>query len=145
MGTDLRALAGVEGALEERAEDRRFDAGPVVIVDADERIDFGGGQGDHVVVGEQSAVEPGDFDGSEVAAVGHCGEEVFEPAGQTGGVCLAVLEQIAEEAVAGSSPTSSPNMQNINFMRKWAARSGSIPFVAHAHRPVRRSDWRRRR
>ena len=27
---------------------------------------------------------------------------------------------------------SSPNMQNISFIRKWAARSGSIPFCAHA-------------
>ena len=29
---------------------------------------------------------------------------------------------------AGSSPMSSPNMQNISFIRKWAARSGSMPL-----------------
>ncbi len=28
----------------------------------------------------------------------------------------------------GSSPVSSPNMQNMSFMRKWAARKGSMPL-----------------
>ena len=40
MGADLASLARVEGPLEERAEDRRLDAGPIVFVDVDQGVDF---------------------------------------------------------------------------------------------------------
>ena len=44
VGADLRTLGGVQRPLEERAEDRRLDAGPIVLVDVGQGVDFRRGQ-----------------------------------------------------------------------------------------------------
>ena len=47
--------------------------------------------------------------------------------GSMAGFALAVSSSLPNSP-AGSRPVSSPNMQNMSFIRKWAARSGSIPL-----------------
>ena len=43
------------------------------------------------------------------------------------GLALPVSSSLPKSP-CGKSPVSSPNMQNMSFIRKWAARSGSMPF-----------------
>ena len=97
MGTDQRFLARVEVPLEERAENRRLDVGPVGAVDGSQDVDFRLGERHHVVVGEQSAVEVGDHFGTEITAVGHRPEEVFEFPREHRRVGLGGLQEAAEE------------------------------------------------
>ena len=55
-------------------------------------------------------------------------EERFQqPRRSMAGFALAVSSSLPKRP-GGSSPVSSPNMQNMSFIRKWAARSGSIPL-----------------
>ena len=98
MGADLRAFGGIEDALEERAEDRRLDVRPIGIVDRDEDVDFLGRQREDFGVGEQSAVEPEDFVGAEIAAPCDMAWKRFSSRrGERGGIGLAVFEDFAEK------------------------------------------------
>ena len=55
---ELMPFARIEGALQQGAENRRFDEPPVGPAGGDQLVDLLGAQRDRVGVGEQTAVEP---------------------------------------------------------------------------------------
>ena len=79
---ELRALAGVEAALEERPEDRRVDLRPVEVRRRQHRLDVGPLQRQRRAVVEQAAVEPGDRLEADPAARRHHLEELAGELGE---------------------------------------------------------------
>lgn len=90
-------LAGSSVRFEERAEDRRLDAAPVVLAQFRQRLDLGNRQFDDFGIGEQSAVEIGDFIGPEVSAGAHGGEQGFELRRQSNGIELGGGQHFGEK------------------------------------------------
>jgi len=97
MGPDLGSLTRVERALEQRAEDRGLHAGPVVLVDGHENVDFLGREGDDLGILEQAAVEAEDRVGAEIAPLGHGGKEVLQPLGELRRVALGALDDAGKQ------------------------------------------------
>ncbi len=100
------ALAGVERAFEQGAEDRRFDLAPVGARGGEQAVDLGAGERQHVAVGrralEQLAVEAQQVlgeRGAEAAAV-HVGPQDAQHLLQRGRVVAVGLQQVHEGAVA---------------------------------------------
>ena len=126
---ELRALAGVEAALEERAEDRRLDLRPVEPGDAVDERDLLVGQRQHRGAVEEAAVEPLDaLRAEEAALLGHLREQlVARPPVNTLGSSAACAAPADARSPAGSRPASSANMQNSSLSRKWATSCGSWP------------------
>ncbi len=99
MGADLRALVGIEEALEQRAEDRRVDQAPVEARGGEQQADLGVFEPERRPAVEQAAVELGDVLEIEVAAVLHVGEQLLEPFPALLRLARAGFEQLAPDAV----------------------------------------------
>ena len=78
MSAQTLTLARVKNPLEQRAEYRRLDVGPVQLVQACERADFLPPIRPDVIVLEQVAVEVGNILHHEVAAGVHDGEQIAQ-------------------------------------------------------------------
>ena len=97
----MGAFGGVEGALEEGAEDGGFDVGPVVLGGGVEDAEVGEVEFDGGGIGEEAAVEVGDVVGAEEAAlVAHGVEEDGERAVEADGRVPVVGDEAAK-GVAG--------------------------------------------
>ncbi len=102
MGAKLGALAVVEDALEERAEDGRLDASPTQQrgLAKNAQIFVGQIEDGGVVRAEESAVEVVNADGPEFALPdGHGGEEVFQFANELSRLQAICLDHLAEHIV----------------------------------------------
>ncbi len=97
MGAELRALAGIEAALEQRAEDRRIDLRPVAVGGFERRANILARQGQRCIVLEQSTVEPGHrLEIDEAAAPGHGSEQRLGVANEIAGIGQARLQHALE-------------------------------------------------
>jgi hypothetical protein len=99
VGAQLGALAGVETALEQGAEDRGLDERPVEPADLEQGGDLGAREREDVAGVEQAAVEPVDLFRAEQAAVGgHLREQLAQGPGEDVGATLRGLAQALEDA-----------------------------------------------
>ena len=98
---EVAAFGGVEGALDERAEDGRFDVLPVHRGGGDERFELVGREAGRVAVAEEQAVEAAHLfaDLADVSALVHGAEEAREALGQVGEVGVVGFEQAREGSV----------------------------------------------
>ena len=103
MGADLRALVGIEKALEQRAEDRRVDEAPVEAGGGEQEADLAVVERQRRAAVEQAAVELGDVLEIEIAAVLHVGEQLLEPFLALLGLARRSLQQLAPDAVRQQS------------------------------------------
>ena len=96
MGAELGAFGGIEGALEEGAEDGGVDIAPV-LPDGLLQVEQGGAaQLDGVGMVEEIAIEVGDFAGAKVATIGHFGEEVVDHLVEGIGILVMSIDDIGE-------------------------------------------------
>ena len=101
VGAELVALAGVEGALEQGAEDGRLHIPPVGPGGLEEQLELVAVEGDGAAVGKQAAVEAQHLvfeDGREAAGV-HALPQALEHGGEVGGLAVQALEQLGEAAL----------------------------------------------
>ena len=104
MRADLRALGGVERALEQRAEDRRLDVGPVVGVDFDRASISSRRQLDRRrASANRPPLNQGISSAPKSPPVGHGVEEHFKLLGQPAGFASAPLQQLAEQLVRAAA------------------------------------------
>ena len=99
MRADLRALVGIEEALEQSAEDRRVDQAPVEARGGEQQADLDVFERERRAAVEQAAVELGDVLEIEVAAVLHVGEQLLEPWLALLRLALGRLQQLPPDAV----------------------------------------------
>ena len=112
MRADLRALVGIEEALEQSAEDRRVDQAPVEARRGEQEADFGMLKRQRAATVEQTAVELRDVFEIEIAAVLHVGEQADRNiAWLLSGLRAAVFNSFFHTPF-GSSPTLSAKKQN---------------------------------
>ena len=95
----LRALAGVQPALEQRAQDRRVDLRPVERSRVAHRLDLGPGQRQGGVVVEEPAVEPRHRLEADAAAHVHRAEQVAGQLGKVTGLAARLLQHAREQVV----------------------------------------------
>lgn len=126
MGAQLGALAGVQAALEERAEDGGFDVGPIQPADATQNLQAVAVQLQHGVVLEQPAVEMLDLIGPEPAAGGHGPEQRAELLREARRLLARLLGQAGEEVgrqqtdVFGKQAEQQPNEEVGRLLRTLA-------------------------
>ena len=125
MGADLRALVGIEEALEQRAEDRRVDQAPVEARGGEQEADLGVFEPERRAAVEQAAVELGDVLEIEVAAVLHVGEQLLEPFLGSSPACADAVSSSLRQTPCGSRPTLSAKKQNTSWLTKCATASRS--------------------
>ena len=99
MCADLRALVGVEKALEQRAEDRRVDQAPVEARRGEQEADFPMLQRQRGAAVEQAAVEFENVLEVEVAAFRHVVEQARQESLGLTGLALGRLQQFLPQAV----------------------------------------------
>lgn len=95
MRAELRALVGIEAALEEITHDAGLDELPVGFAGNGELGDFFFGQFKDGGVFEEMTVEVANLVRAEGAAGRHLREEVFEDFGEMRGIIDAVLENLS--------------------------------------------------
>ena len=103
MGPELRALVRVEAALEQRAQDRGVDVGPVEFGRLQRRLDLFLVHGEGRIVLEEPAVEPLHGLEADPAPYGHRPEQVACQGREFLGLAARVLEH-AGEHLAGEQP-----------------------------------------
>ena len=98
VGAELVALAGIEGALQQGAEDGRLDVAPVGAGGFDEQADLVAVEGDGGAFGEQAAVEAQHFaaqDGREATGI-HGLPQVLDHRREAARVVGEALQQLGE-------------------------------------------------
>ena len=128
---DLRALGGVQRPLEQRAEDRGLDAGPIVFVDIASVLISAVVIGITSLSANSPPLNQRISSGPKSPPWAIAAKRFSSRRVSMAGLALPSSNSLANSP-AGRSPVSSPNMQNISFIRKWAARSGSMPLLPHA-------------
>ncbi len=103
VGAELRALGGVEAALEEGAKDGGLDARPIEPADARQRAHTGAVELQRLRVVEEVPVEVADAVDAEPAARAHGREELLQLSLEGLGEALGVLDEQREDAL-GQEP-----------------------------------------
>ncbi len=93
----LRPLAGVQAALKKRAEDRRFDAGPIQPADLLQDAQAVAVQFQCCLIVKQAAVEVADAIRAKVATDAHIAKELLQQHPEVSRLALRLLDQAREE------------------------------------------------
>ena len=99
VGAELGALGGVEGALEQGAENGWLDVAPVFLCCLFEVVEGVQAKLHGVDRFEQVAVEMGHLVGSEEAAAGHLAEQVLRGLVEQHGIVKVLADDLGEKAV----------------------------------------------
>src|SRR3954470_11660643 len=104
MSPELVTFAGIERALQERAEDGRLDVAPILEGGSFDEIKLGAIDGQRGVIGEEAAVETkqlfAEDDGDAWAGAGiEFAEELFEQFFEAAAIIGNRFEQLGESVV----------------------------------------------
>ena len=112
MGADLRALVGIEEALEQGAENRRVDQAPVEAGGGEQEADFGLLERQRRAAVEQAAVEFAMSSRSKSPPFAMSSNSRVETCLGLRRLALGRLQAVSSTAPFGSSPTLSAKKQN---------------------------------
>ena len=99
LRAELRALRWIETAHEQRAEDRRLDAGPIELADAGQNVQTVAVEIEDGIIVEQAAVEVRNLIGAEPAAGRHRVKELLQLRREVRRLAARLLDQFGEDFI----------------------------------------------